>query len=414
MPMKDGSMAISMTNETTTTQIPDGIDRWARLVFSVFKRVKHGKLTVVLPDGRPAIFVGTEPGPDAIVQVLDMAAFKQFVMGGDTGFAEAYMDGITDSPDMSKLVELFVLNKHAFEHHKMAEPFTKIARRILHWLNANTKSGSRRNIAAHYDLGNAFYERWLDPSMTYSSAVFSGTQQDLEAAQIEKYRRIADGLDLKPGQKVLEIGCGWGGFAAYAAKIHDVEVLGVTLSAEQHAYATDRMRREGVSDKVEIRLQDYRDVRGTFDAIASIEMLEAVGQRYWTTFFNTVRDRLRAGGKAGLQIITIMEDSFEDYRDHPDFIQKYIFPGGMLPTRTHLRDLSTQAGIELAADEGYGQDYARTLAEWRERFAEAWPEIATLGFDDRFKRMWSYYLAYCEGGFRIGNIDVRQVVLQRP
>ena len=193
-----------------------------------------------------------------------------------------------------------------------------------------------------------------------------------------------------------------------------MEVLGVTLSAEQHAYATDRMRREGVSDKVEIRLQDYRDVRGTFDAIASIEMFEAVGKRYWTTFFNTVRDRLRAGGKAGLQIITIMEDSFEDYRDHPDFIQKYIFPGGMLPTRTHLRDLSTQAGIELAADEGYGQDYARTLAEWRERFAEAWPEIATLGFDDRFKRMWSYYLAYCEGGFRIGNIDVRQVVLQRP
>lgn len=412
-------MAVSMTKDNSKPHmpkphIPEGLDRWTRLVFSVLKHLSYGTLTIVLPDGRPVVFEGREPGPKATVEVYDYAAFKQFVLSGDVGFSETYMDGMTDSPDMTALVELFARNKDDTGYNTLTRPLTRMVRRFLHWLNSNTKTGSRRNIAHHYDLGNAFYEKWLDPSMTYSSAVFSGSQQDLESAQAEKYRRIAERLDIKSGSKVLEIGCGWGGFASYAAREYGAHVVGLTLSREQHDFAVERMKRENVADRVEIRMQDYRDVAGEFDAIASIEMFEAVGERYWPTFFQTVRDRLRPGGKAGLQIITIHEEGFEEYKGSPDFIQKYIFPGGMLPTRTHIRDLTEKAGMSLTADDGFGRDYARTLAEWRVRFLDAWPEIAAIGFDERFKRMWFYYLAYCEGAFLSENIDVRQVSLARP
>jgi len=407
-------MSVTMTDATPTpTAPPRQADRWTRMVFAVLERIAVGRLTLVLPDGQSLNFQGPRQGPEATVIVRDQAAFRRFVTGGDIGFAEAFMDGLVDVPDLPALMELFVLNTDKTGHNTMARPVVRMARRVMHWLNRNTRRGSKRNIAFHYDLGNAFYERWLDPSMTYSSAVFEGSQQDLQGAQRAKYARIAEALDLKPGKRVLEIGCGWGGFAEFAARETGAEVVGVTLSREQLAYARDRMARQGLADRVDLRLQDYRDVEGHFDAVASIEMFEAVGQRYWQTFYDTMRDRLRPGGRAALQIITIAENSFEDYRRNPDFIQRYIFPGGMLPTRAHLRDLADRAALTPLLDHGFGLDYARTLKEWRERFLAAWPEIEPLGFDERFRRMWSYYLAYCEGGFRAGNVDVRQIALER-
>lgn len=390
-----------------------GLDRWTRAAFRMLAGLAVGRLTVVLPDGREARFDSGVSGPSAVVQLREFSAVRRFILGGDLAFAEAYMDGAIESPDPVALIELFVRNKAALNQGNPRGLMRVLARRILHWLNGNSRRGSRRNIAYHYDLGNAFYERWLDPSMTYSAARFEGAQQDLEAAQRAKYRLMAERLNLQPGQRVLEIGCGWGGFAVYAAQEHGVEVLGITLSQEQHAYAVERARRAGVDDRVRFEIRDYRDVEGRFDAIASIEMFEAVGQAFWSGFFAQLRDRLVTGGRAALQVITISEGGFEDYRATPDFIQRYIFPGGMLPTRRHLQELGTEHGLAVADEEMFGLDYARTLKEWRSRFLEQWPGIESLGFDERFRRMWDYYLAYCEGGFRGGHIDVCQIAYTR-
>ncbi|EDP65650.1 Cyclopropane-fatty-acyl-phospholipid synthase [alpha proteobacterium BAL199] len=391
-----------------------GLDRWTRAAFRMLAAIAVGRLTLVLPNGREAAFDSGVPGPDAIVRLRDLAAIKRFILGGDLAFAEAYMDGTVDSPDPVAVVELFVRNKNALNQGNPQGLIRVLVRRIVHWLNGNTRRGSRRNIAYHYDLGNAFYERWLDPSMTYSAARFEGSRQTLEAAQIAKYRRMAEMLQLRPGQRVLEIGCGWGGFAVYAAQQFDVEVHGITLSNEQHAYAVERARRAGVDDRVSFEIRDYRDVDGRFDAIVSIEMFEAVGKSFWTRFFAQLHDRLVDGGRAALQVITISEAGFEDYRASPDFIQRYIFPGGMLPTRRHLHELGQAQGMRVDAEEAFGLDYARTLAGWRTRFLAQWPEIEPLGFDARFRRMWDYYLAYCEGGFRGGHIDVCQIAYVRP
>ncbi len=390
-----------------------GLDNWTRRGMALLARLAIGRLTVVLPDGRQATFEGREPGPSATVRLRSTGVVRRFMLGGDLGFAEAFIDGAADSPDLPALIELFCRNKAAIEHHTRAHPLAKLLRRALHLLNRNSRSGSRRNIRFHYDLGNAFYERWLDPSMTYSSALFDGEHQDLQAAQEAKYRRMAQDLELKPGDRVLEIGCGWGGFAEVAARDYGAHVHGITLSTEQLAYARERAAKAGLSDRMTFDLRDYRDVEGRYDAIASIEMFEAVGESYWPTFFSSVADRLNPGGRAALQIITIDAASFDDYRRHPDFIQRYIFPGGMLPTREHVLDHAGRAGLSHRDEQAFGLDYARTLAEWRDRFLAAWPEIEALGFDDRFRRMWLYYLAYCEGGFRSGNIDVRHFAFQR-
>lgn len=390
-----------------------GLDAWTRRGISLLTRLAVGQLTVQFPDGRRITFEGKEPGPSATVRLKDAGVVKRFMLGGDIGFAEAFIEDEAESPNLPDLVELFCLNKAAIQHHTRAHPLAKLVRRVMHLLNRNSKSGSRRNISYHYDLGNAFYERWLDPGMTYSSALFDGTQQDLEAAQNAKYHRLANDLALKPGDRVLEIGCGWGGFAEVAARDYGAHVHGITLSTEQLSYARERVAAAGLADRATFELQDYRDAVGSYDAIASIEMFEAVGEQYWPAFFSTVRDRLKAGGRAALQVITIESESFEEYRRHPDFIQRYIFPGGMLPTHEHVLDQAAQAGLAPRDERAFGLDYARTLAEWRERFLASWPEIAALGFDDRFKRMWLYYLAYCEGGFRTGSIDVRQFAFQR-
>jgi cyclopropane-fatty-acyl-phospholipid synthase len=385
---------------------------WTRLAFFALRRLQHGSLTVVLPAGQTFKFTGQHAGPRAEVHLSDQSAVKRLLLAGDLGFAESYMDGHCESPNLTHMIELFARNHDDISRAIDGHWFGRAARRIGHFHRRNSKIGSQRNISHHYDIGNAFYALWLDPTMTYSSAIFSRLDEDLEAAQMRKYRRLADQLDLQPGQTVLEIGCGWGGFAILLARDYGVKVVGITLSTEQRDDALKRIAGKNLSDRIEIRLQDYRDVPETYDRIASIEMLEAVGEAYWPIYFATLRDRLAPNGRAALQMITIDDAIYESYRVNPDFIQKYIFPGGMLPCPSRLTSQFTQASLTTIADDGFGLDYARTLAVWRSRFLEAWPAILEQGFDDRFRRMWLYYLAYCEGGFLAGHIDVRQIILK--
>jgi cyclopropane-fatty-acyl-phospholipid synthase len=289
----------------------------------------------------------------------------------------------------------------------------RMVNRLYHLLHANTRRGSRRNIAAHYDLGNDFYRLWLDQSMTYSAAIFESMDEPLVAAQERKYQRLAEKIGLCDGDSVLEIGCGWGGFAEYAARHFDCTILCLTLSQEQADFATARIKDAGLEKQVEIRIQDYRDVGGEFDKIVSIEMFEAVGEANWPTYFDTVRQRLKADGKAGIQTITIADSAFAGYRKNTDFIQRYIFPGGMLANPTRFIAIADRLGLQNDDSFFFGDSYAETMRRWDHGFRAAWPKIAALGFDDRFYRMWRYYMCYCEAGFVHGHIDVGQFVLTR-
>lgn len=389
------------------------VPRIASHAFAYAIGVNKGKLTIILPDGRKFLFEGSEAGPEAVFEVNDYAFARRLANGGDIGFAESYLRGEWDTPDLARFLELFATNYSAIQSMLANRPWTRIWQLWRHLMNRNTKSGSRKNIHAHYDLGNTFYSAWLDPTMTYSSAVYAPGDNDLASAQTRKYRRLAEIAAIKPGDHVLEIGCGWGGFAEFAATEIGCRVTALTISKEQYDFAVARMERLGVSDRVQIKLLDYRDETGTYDAIVSIEMFEAVGEEYWPTYFQQLRDRLKSGARAALQVITIREDSFRFYKKELDFIRAYIFPGGMLPTPTHMKDFGASYSVPMVADTGFGIDYARTLAEWRVKFRAAWPNLTPLGFDERFRRMWEYYLAYCEAGFRAGNIDVRQMAFQR-
>ncbi len=286
--------------------------------------------------------------------------------------------------------------------------------RFRFWLQRNTKKQAKKNIAAHYDLGNDFYALWLDDTMTYSSAKFETGQEPTEAAQIAKYASMVDQMGVKPGDHVLEIGCGWGGFAEYAARERGLKVTGLTISQEQYKYAVDRIKAKGLQDMVDIKLQDYRDEKGQYDGIASIEMFEAVGEKYWPVYFNTVYDRLKPGANATLQIITVQDKRWEIYRKGVDFIQKYIFPGGMLPAPKILQSEAEKAGLALKGSIEFGQSYSQTLRRWHDTFNAKWDDVAALGFDDRFRRMWNFYLTSCAGAFRFGVCDVTQVTLSRP
>jgi cyclopropane-fatty-acyl-phospholipid synthase len=289
-----------------------------------------------------------------------------------------------------------------------------MAHRFGHWLNRNTRSQARRNISAHYDLGNEFYRRWLDETMTYSSALFVSTAEDLREAQIRKYASVADGIGASEGAHLLEIGCGWGGFAEFAAKERGARVTALTISREQHDFARQRMFEAGLADRVEIVLRDYRDERGAYDGIASIEMIEAVGEKYWPAYFGAVRDRLRPGAAATIQVITVSDSMFPTYRQTIDFIQKYIFPGGMLLSPGVIRDQVERAGLALVGSVEFGESYSETLRRWHGRFNAAWDDIAAMGFDERFRRMWTLYLASCAAAFRTGTTDVAQVTMRRP
>lgn len=401
------------------TVSPDNVDetlrdlpRPARLAFGFAAQLRRGTLDVALPDGRNVRFGGLEPGPSAAMTVRDYGFAWRLINGGDVGIAEAYLRGEWDTPDLTQFLYIFCVNHEMIQSMLGNKPIMRAVQLVRHWLNRNTKAQARRNIFAHYDIGNRFYSAWLDRSMTYSSALFDGTD-DLGAAQEMKYRRLAEAIHLQPGNTLLEIGCGWGGFAEFAAKSCDAKVVGLTISSEQRDYAKKRIFEAGLNDKVDIRFQDYRDEKGTYDRIASIEMIEAVGEKFWPDYFAQLRDRLVIGGFAGIQAITIQDRFFANYRREVDFIQRYIFPGGMLPSPAVLKALGEKFGIPVIRERVFGEDYARTLATWRDNFRAAWPNLTSLGFDERFRRTWEYYLAYCEAGFRSGNIDVRQIVFAK-
>jgi cyclopropane-fatty-acyl-phospholipid synthase len=373
----------------------------------------EGSLALTLPNGRKVAIEGARPGPRAEMVIRRDRAFARILGSADIGLAEGYLEGDWDTPDLAALLTALSLNFDRLQHLVEGSAVMRMVHFFGHLLNRNSRKGSRRNILAHYDLGNAFYEAWLDPSMTYSSALFSGGTESLADAQRAKYARLARDMDLKPGMSVVEIGCGWGGFAEYAAREIGAKVVGLTLSDEQAKFARARMHRLGLSDQVEIRIQDYRDLEGQFDRVASIEMFEAVGEEYWGGYFDTLRRVLKSGGRAGLQIITIRDDLFEHYRSRADFIQKYIFPGGMLPSRTRLEAGLKGAGLSVDGVLHFGADYARTLQQWRNGFQNGWSSVETLGFDERFRRLWLFYLSYCEAGFRTGRTDVVQVQATR-
>ena len=373
----------------------------------------YGSLSFMLPSGRAFRVQGKEAGPDALVVVHDFRFVARVMAAGDIGFGEGYIAKEWDSPNLSAVLQAFTMNWDRLARLVQGNPIVGLFNFLSHLLNKNSKSGSQRNIYAHYDLGNAFYSRWLDPSMTYSSAKFDSPDQTLSDAQRNKYAALAQSMSLQSGQSVLEIGCGWGGFAEFAAKEVGAKVTGVTISQAQHDFARKRMFEAGLADKVDIQLTDYRDVQGTFDRVASIEMFEAVGERYWPTYFDKVRSVLKPDGQAGLQIITIKDELFEDYRSRADFIQKYVFPGGMLPSEKRLRQETDRAGLEWRNISRFGQNYADTLVQWADRFQGAWEEIKGLGFDERFRRLWQFYLSYCEAGFRTERTNVIQLSLVR-
>ncbi len=386
------------------------LPRSARVVLALLERIDHGSLELRLPDGSSQRF--GQPGESAAtLEIGAWSVFDSVVERGDVGFAERWIAGDWHSPDLTALMTLLANNRQAISGAVYGQWWGLLVARLRHLLNANTRGGSRRNIMAHYDLGNDFYALWLDPTMSYSSALYAG-ETSLAAAQLAKYRRILQRLDARPGQRVLEIGCGWGAFAETAAREAGVEVVGLTLSPAQLQYARQRMLLAGVGQQVAIELLDYRDLAGErFDHIVSIEMFEAVGERWWPTYFSHLARLLAPTGRAVVQSITIRDDLFARYRRGTDFIQQHIFPGGMLPSPSVFGKRATQAGLQVRDAFAFGSDYARTLAEWSANFEQHWPQIASLGFVEHFRRLWRFYLAYCQAGFNSGCTDVMQFEL---
>lgn len=395
----------------TAARTPRGFTLLLRLLASNWT---FGRLTVILPNGETHQLEGPQPGPAAIFDIKDYRFARRVLASGDIGFAEGYMAGEWESPHVAALLESFAHNYEQIRRLVDGNPLMRTFHWLSHRMNRNSRSGSKKNIHAHYDLGNAFYASWLDATMTYSSARFTRADMALDAAQREKYASLARLMDLQSGQSVLEIGCGWGGFAEFAAREVGARVTGITISREQYDFARQRMFNAGLSEQVDIQLIDYRDVQGRFDRVASIEMFEAVGIEYWPAYFGKIHDVLEPGGVAGLQIITIENALFGGYNKRTDFIQKYIFPGGMLPSEESLKPVIDRAGLDWRDVERFGQDYADTLKLWDERFQAAWGDIRRMGgFDERFRRLWRFYLAYCEAGFRSARTDVIQLALTR-
>jgi cyclopropane-fatty-acyl-phospholipid synthase len=403
-----------MTILTSAEGQPDLPRYFSRVLDMARGAVGEGRLDFVMPDGRRFRIEGAAPGPVAELTVRNPDLFARTLRDGDVGFAEAYMDGWWDSPDLMAFLDFVQTPANAMLDTFPGAGLVRAWERLRHWLRSNSKTQARKNIAHHYDLGNDFYRLWLDDTMTYSSALFETGQESLEKAQQAKYRQLVDQMGAQPGEHVLEIGCGWGGFAEYAAAERGLRVTCLTISKEQYAYAVERIARAGLSDRVTIKLQDYRDETGIYDGIASIEMFEAVGEKYWPTYFDTVRERLRPGRNATLQIITVQDARFDVYRKSVDFIQKYIFPGGMLPSPTALRREVERAGLRVANSVEFGESYSITLRRWYDTFNARWSEISALGFDDRFRRMWNFYLASCAGTFQGRNCDVTQITITRP
>jgi cyclopropane-fatty-acyl-phospholipid synthase len=390
------------------------LPRYFASVFDAAKGMEAGRLDFVLPDGRRFRADGKAPGPVAELQIHNPDIFARLIREGDLGFSEAYLENWWSTPDLQAFMDLVHVAGDDLYDGFPGMGLVRAFERLRFWLASNTRRQAKKNISYHYDLGNEFYGLWLDDTMTYSSAKFDSGQESLEAAQTAKYASMVDQMGAEPGDHVLEIGCGWGGFAEYAAKERGLRVTGLTISREQHDYAVERVRRAGLEGQVEIKLQDYRDERGSYDGIASIEMFEAVGERYWPVYFETLRERLKPGRNATLQIITVQDRRWEVYKRGVDFIQKYIFPGGMLPAPSVLRQEIEKAGLDVAHSIEFGESYSQTLRRWHDTFNTRWDEIAALGFDERFRRMWNFYLTSCAATFQSGNCDVTQITVTRP
>jgi cyclopropane-fatty-acyl-phospholipid synthase len=398
----------------TSTNNQQNLPRYFARVFDLVGKLNSGRVDFILPDGRRFRAEGSKPGPVAEVTINNPDVFARLVREGDLGFCDAYLDGWWTTPDLQAFMDFI----HA-DNDDMYDGFPGMAlvrawEKARFWFQSNTKRQALKNISYHYDLGNDFYSLWLDDTMTYSSALFNTSQESLEKAQIAKYASMVDQMGVKPGDHVLEIGCGWGGFAEYAAKERGLKVTGLTISKEQLEYAQKRIKSKGLSDKVNLKLQDYRDETGVYDGVASIEMFEAVGEKYWPVYFDKIKQCLKPGKQATLQIITIQDARWEVYRKSVDFIQKYIFPGGMLPSPSVLRKEVHKAGLSVQHSIEFGKSYSQTLRRWFEVFNSKWDNISAMGFDDRFRRMWNFYLTSCAATFESGNCDVTQITLQKP
>ncbi len=427
-----------MTNSTTATPLalPPGVPAAARTVLGLLTRLQNGSLTVQLPDGSLRHFGAGGPLVAAIV-LRNWKMCSATLRSGDIGFAESYIAGDWTTPNLTDLLKLLIANRHAVETAVYGSWVGRLAYRVKHLFNRNTRAGSKKNIHAHYDLGNAFYTLWLDDTMNYSSALFAeaDTPQDMRSAQLAKVRRALRETRVQPGERLLEIGCGWGALAELGATEFGAAITGVTLSTEQLEFSRARMEKLGVPQagqtstavtdasidtgtgtaSFDLRLQDYRDITdGPYDAICSIEMIEAVGREYWPTYFSTVSRLLKPGGRACIQSIVIDDRLFERYVGSTDFIQQYIFPGGCLPCPREFRREAEAAGLRVTEELAFGADYAETLKRWRERFIAARAQILQQGFDERFLHIWEFYLAYCEAAFAIGDIDVVQYTLHKP
>ena len=408
---KPSSTSFSLKEATSENlALNSKVPAQVQLLLRMLSRLEHGSLKLECPDGKLLKFGNEDPAVS--LSLNSWEPFLAAIRSGDIGFAESYLQGEWQTDNLAKLIELFIHNRNALESAIYGSWWGSLLYRIKHLFNRNSRAGSRRNIHAHYDIGNSFYTLWLDPSMTYSSALFAQPEFTLQQAQYAKYERIFSEINGGADSRILEIGCGWGGFAELAAK-KGAHITGLTLSTEQLDFAQKRLNDAGVSERTELRLQDYRDTGGEYDGIASIEMFEAVGEEYWDSYFACIAKNLKTGSRACIQTITIADDLFERYRKGTDFIQQYIFPGGMLPSPSIFRAYAQRHGLSVVNELAFGLDYARTLRLWDHAFEEALPAVQAQGFDERFIRTWKFYLAYCEAGFRAGSIDLFQFTLQK-
>ena len=385
----------------------------AKLFFSVLSQGKYGSISVYYEKKKIFFHRGVLPGPSAQIRLLKKKCLDDFFLKGDLGWAESYIESNWESSNLSDFLEWGAKNFHEFSKYIRGKWFIILYIRLKHYLNRNSKTGSKKNISFHYDLGNSFYEKWLDKSMTYSSGMFKKESDDLYNAQLNKYRNLAKITDIKNNDKVLEVGCGWGGFSCFLAKNFSADVTAITISKKQYEKVKEKVFTEKLTEKINVKLTDYREIKGLYDKIVSIEMFEAVGEKYWSKYFDVLGSNLKYNGAIGLQTITIEDKFFKKYRKFPDFIQTYIFPGGMLPSIEEMSKVLKSKGLSIEKKQMFGNDYAKTLKMWSKSFENSWENIKKEGFNDAFRRMWRYYLGYCEGGFKSGNINVGQFLIKK-
>jgi len=385
---------------------------WNKIFVKGIKKFPYGSLQIEWPDGKSQKIDAIHKGPNAKLKIVDSNVVREIIQGGSIKFAELYISKRIITNNLTNLMHYCALNNDQAEETFKITIFRYLYNKYLHFKNKNTKIQAKKNISHHYDLGNQFYKYWLDKSMTYSSAIFNGKNDNLELAQNNKYQKLADLSSIKKGDNILEIGCGWGGFSEFLAKNYDCQITALTISREQFQFTTERMEKANLTSKVKVVFCDYRNIKGQFDKVLSIEMFEAVGREYWKTFFEKIKTILKPNGNVGLQLITIDDKIYNVYKNNPDFIQKYIFPGGMLPSVEVLKNIIENTSFRINSINSYSNDYAKTLNIWNKEFNRNWTKIEKLGFDERFKLLWNYYLSYCEGGFLSKNIDLKQINLK--